>query len=587
MGRDYRIKYINRIFMLIFLIICSNELYGQIIHESENTLTESNEIDDEVFEKLGSKMNMNEFLNDENIYSQFITNAKYQAIIKHISETGEIQDLLELQSISGLSYSDYLNLSRIIIIEFRSTQNVKSKIQSTSRTTYTSELDDTYVGSQWGIYQQIKLTLKDGLKIGLSAENDIGEKLSLKGFDHSSFYINKKWNSNEFNIGEFQVNQAFGILVGQGFNSSFGTGGINNFAQHKWNGNASQTEVNTFNGLYYRKRIKTGTFSIGLSNKKVDLGNSTGYHRTLNELNKKNKVEESVIIVGVEQNSRSFFSNYLLTYNSNTDEFGTSIGVQKYYRKTVSFIELAQYNKKFAYTLGIMLLIYNNIQVNISHSFYQNNYTTPWKNNISQGFDENDGLGLVMNLSLPIWQRVNLNYTYKVNKKNETIENKFNEETKASHNVRLDKKLSNNYSCNAVLIFQNDIENRINLRSKFSFKINNQESIQQEYNTYISLLNSDINTALSYAIKYKFKIIDIGLSIGSINIKASTPIYYNIDNLSVGRQSIAIYRSGIVQSLGVQVKVLKKLRFSVYYQNVLNSIDATNIFKLNTSLKYQ
>lgn len=588
MGQDFALTFfIKLILLLIFLLVSIENSYGQSIHESENILTESKEIEEEIIQKINSKMSIDEFINDEDIHLNFISKVQVDELKNHIKETGNLLDLLELESIEGFTFTDYLRLSSIITIELNPIKNTKNKIQSTSKSIYTSKIDDSYEGGHWGLYQQVKIGLKNDLKIGFALENDVGEKYDGLQFDHFSYFVNKTWKNNEINIGEYQIYQGFGLLIGQGFSSSFGSGGINNFVQQKWLGNASQTEINLFNGLYYRKYFKKHIYSIGISKGKTDVGTNTGYHRTINEISNKNKIEEKVILLGFEQKQRLYFSKCLFVFDAIDKKHGISIGIQKYYRNTISFLEFAQFDSRYAYTAGIMLQFYNTLQVNISNSYFQTKYSTPWQSNSSQGFSESDGKGLTLNISFPIKHLMTINYTYKSSKKIEINELEYGEKLKLSHTLRIDKRINKNISNSGILIFQGNTLEEKNIRSKFSLKLNSSETIQQEYQFYANFSSSNLTNALSYTIKIKFKQCSIGGSVASINTNSKSPIYYNIDNVSVGRQTIGVFHSGIVQSFGVQSKLFRKIKFSIFYQNVINSIDGTSMFKINTSLKYQ
>lgn len=264
----------------------SAQIYQSV---DEELTTETDEENEELRQKLSSKISFLEFINDNSIYSLFITKEQHQKLLEHIESTGNLKSLLELQSTGFFTYREYVNLQQIIEIQDEEIISSKNEVKITSRGSYMSNLTDKYIGGHWGNYQQVKLSLINNTKIGLSREVDIGEDYNILFPDHEAYFVYKKWKNNELSIGNYQVFQGFGLLIGQGFSASFGNGGISNSAQQRWIPNANQTEINTFHGMFYRKHIKYRTFSIGLSTQNIDNGTPTGLHRTSTEINKKNK----------------------------------------------------------------------------------------------------------------------------------------------------------------------------------------------------------------------------------------------------------------------------------------------------------
>lgn len=558
----------------------NSKSYAQIYHSIDEELTtESDEAIEEIRQKISSKISFNEFINDNNIYGFFITEEQHQKLLEHIEYTGHLKSLLELQSIGLFTYREFENLQQIIEIKDEESITTRDAVKITCRGTNTSIKTDQYIGGQWGNYQQIKINLQKNYKIGFSREVDIGEDNNILFPDHEAFFVNKKWKKNEITLGDYQVFHGLGLLIGQGFSASFGNGGISNSIQHSWTPNANQTEINTFRGFYFRKGLKQSSCSIGVSMQNIDIGTPTGLHRSASELNKKNKSKEEILIWAYEHNKRSFQNKTIVIYNRINDNAGISNSIQAYYRNCVFFSEIAYLNTRIASSIGMMILISKDIPLSFAYTNFENDYSSPWKSYTNQGFSKNDGTGINFNIHLPIYRRIQLDYSYRYNTKTD-VENDFNKLNKYYHATRIEYIINRYIQLSNVNIAQYDNDFGASIRSKISIKLNSNERVKQQYQFYLNKNANKISNAIAYHISYRNKNIQAIYSLALFNIKPNSAIYFQVDNILISKQNIGIYDTGSLQCFGLQYKINRKLNFGVFIQHHKNNTDIEKSSKL-------
>lgn len=574
---------------VIGMVICmfNNKSYAQITQSIDEELTtESDEVNEEIRQKFTSKISFIEFINDNSIYSLFISEEQHQKLLEHIENTGNLKSLLELQSTGFFTYREYVILQQFIEIQDEEITSTKNAIKITSRGNYTSIKTDQHIGGQWGNYQQIKINLQNNYKIGLAREVDIGEDNNILFPDHEALFINKKWRKNEISIGDYQVFHGLGLLIGQGFSASFGNGGISNSIQHRWTPNANQTEINTFRGIFVRKGFKHNTFSLGLSIQNKDLGTPTGLHRTTSEIDKKNKNKEGILIWAYEYNSRSFQNKTLVIYDRIGSNSGISNSIQAYYRNCVFFSEIANFNSKIASSVGMMIMISKDIPISLAYTNFENEYASPWKSYTNQGFSINDGAGININIHLPIYKRIQLDYSYRYNTKTDLDKDYF-KSSKYYHAIRFEYFVNKNIQFSNVNIAQYDNDLNANIRSKISIKLNSNERFKQLYQFYLNSNSADISNAIAYHIVYRNKNIQAIYSIALFNIKPSLAIYFQIDNILISKQNVGIYDTGRLQCFGLQYKLNRRFNLGMFIQHSNNTTDLEKSSKLLYTLNFK
>lgn len=568
--------------------------------EQDEILSENSEVNEELNIKRRSKMNIEDFLADEELSALYLNKNQKQAITKHIENTGKIIDLLELQTIVPISYNDYLRLKSILKIEENGYTGSKSSIRFLERSGYQSKKPENSVGSQWSNYQQLKITTKRNIYIGLAREYDVGEnssdKLYAKNYDHYAYFLQKKWKYSEIALGNYQVYQGFGLLIGQGFSGSFGGGGINNIIQQRWNPQANQSEINISQGLYYRQFLKYCTINIGINHQKVDEGTATGYHRTASEKNRKDMRTESSFLLGMEQHSRTLHQSLLFIKDKYVPGLALSYSPQYYYRNYTVFGEFAMNSTGQAFCLGISTLLGKDVQISLSNTRFSKNYESKWAAPSTQGFNVNDGLGYVIHLMFPYKRKWLLNVSHRFNTITGTPPHNLGKKIENTESLRIDRAFNKELKIAGIFILQNkntdgnDAENSFQESNTFRCRITLKKNIQAESSQEIQYYHASVEKNTSNGIAYQFihkrRYYKIIYSIGVFDINKGSTIYYSSDNVIISRATSALYNSGTVHHLGISAKPWRKINCSIQLSNTSNSLDRTSTYKLLTSIKY-
>lgn len=588
---------------IIFLI--STSTYAQIDLEFEQQVENEeillSNIDqyEEIITKYKNKISLDEFIQDTEFNSIFLSETQIKAIEKHIANTGRIKDLLEFQTIEGLDVNTYFLLLKFIKINEELEIKNKRAIKAQTRTSYQSEIENNSVGSHWGNYQQLKFNINNVYSVGFSREFDVGENNSkntiLNKYDHHAFYLYRKTKSNELVLGNFQLFIGLGLLVGQGFNASTGNAGIQNVIQNRWNPNANQTEYNYFQGMYISKKLKKHSINIAYSSQRIDAKNTFGSHNTQTEIEQKDKVLERLMILGFEQSNRKFRNSVLIIPNIGMKQYSFSITSQILQGSICYFSEIAYHATSFAYTLGLTKLISKDAQISIANTKYGNDYKSPWASNTVQGFNVNDEQGIALNISFPFYKKWNVSLTHRINFssiENETIIGKSIENTEI---LRIDKLFTKQLKLSIICLYKHEntdgntnenkhVENN-EVRIRMALKHQLTDNFQQE----ISFLQNQENNIQSKGIVYntslKIRKLKFIYSLSISEIKDGVPIYASINSVINTRNSIAFFDNGTHQNLGMQFKI-KRIQFACQVHNQYNSADRIGKYAITSSIKY-
>ncbi len=598
-------SYLIKLLSVIGFITITNCCIAQIestadpILENEEIINENSENNEEITIKYKNRVYLTELLNDVELSALYLTKRQIETIKNHIQQTGKVLDLLELQTIANINYNTYTQLSKLIKFEDEYYQISKDKIKFYSRYTYQSKEIENAVGSNWGNYQQLKLNLGYRFTITMAREYDVGENSSkniVNKYDHYTYNIHYKSSRFDLGIGNFQVFQGFGLLLGQGFSGGFGSGGINNIIQHRWVGVANQSEYNTSKGIYYLQQLKNLHINIGVNAQKVDEGNTFGSHRTPSELAKKDKLNERSVIIGIEKNARTNHHSLLLIQDVIDKKTSFSYSTQFYYRNLTAFSEIALNQTGNAYTLGLALMLSKDVQISLSNTNYLNSYTSKWAASTVQGFNVNNGNGYVINVSFPYKRRWNINITHRINFKTENNTDNIGKSIENTDLLRVDRIFSKQLKLTGIYLYKNENtdgantekvftdteEQRVRIGVKQSFN----EYLNQELYFYRNSINKINSLAILYQLEYKQKKWKLLYSIGVFDVNNGPPIYASTNNVILSRSTVAVYDNGVVQNIGWQWRYQKKFHFAIQYTNAYNSIRRENNYKVLSSIKY-
>lgn len=252
-----------------------------------------------------------------------------QKLLDYIKSYGPAYSIFELQTIDGFTRNILQNIQPFIYfgeIE-EETKTLKEELKYGNHQLllrglgylqeskgYKTNADGNilFEGNRFRYYTRYSFKARDKLSFGLTAEKDPGEaffKSSNKhGFDYYSGHLSFKVNNSVENItvGDFIVRAGQGLVIWQGYTSgkSENVLGIAKTGQGV-RGYTSVDENFYFRGTTGTLKIGDGKLSLFYSQKRMD-GNivspdsdetyfsslqSSGYHRTQNEIEDKNSVK--------------------------------------------------------------------------------------------------------------------------------------------------------------------------------------------------------------------------------------------------------------------------------------------------------
>lgn len=233
-----------------------------------------------------------------------------------------------------------------------------------------------------------------------------------------------------------------------------------------------------------------------------------------------------------------------------------------------------------------MILISKDIPLSIAYTKFENGYSTPWKSYTNQGFSKNDGAGININIHLPIYKRIQLDYSYRFN----TITD-FNEDyvksNKFYHALRIEYFFNKNIQLSSVNIAQYENDLSSSFRSKINIKLNTNDRIKQQFQFYLNRNAVDISNAIAYHIVYRNKKIQTIYSLALFNIKSNSAIYFQVDNILIAKQNIGIYDSGRFQCFGLQYKLNRRINIGMFIQHFRNNTDHEESSKLLYTLNFK
>jgi len=188
-----------------------------------------------------------------------------------------------------------------------------------------------YRGSPNKIYGRFRTSHKNDFSLGFTFEKDAGEKFEFdrnqKGFDFYSYHLllENKFGFYKIMLGDFQLQVGQGLVFGAGFTTGKGAETVNAVKRNSLGLRpySSVLESGYFKGVGLTKSVNDYKITVFYSNIKQDgnikLNNNTlldptnleeeefvnsiqntGFHRTANELEIKDKVNEQSIGASVE-----------------------------------------------------------------------------------------------------------------------------------------------------------------------------------------------------------------------------------------------------------------------------------------------
>ena len=341
-------------FILIFLLIVSShalraqdavstteqiiaDIFEKLTAESEETIDYESFYDDLMF-CAENPINLNQTNREELEKLQFLSEIQIENILSYVYDNGELKTIYELQLIEGLDMTDIRRIlpfvrlgeaddSRVKLywnelikkgkneLMFRLDKGVETKegyqFLPNEDVNSPSVNPTQYLGNE--LYSSVKYRFhyKDRIQVGFTGEKDAGEQFwgnENKGYDFYSFHaqLNKFGKFKTIVLGDFRANFGQGLVLHPEFGMGKSSYVLNVTPRSSGLKKYSSTdEYNYFRGGGVTLKLGKYEVSAFYSNKMID-GDTvngsfssiikTGYHRTLDELSKKQTVNQ--IIVG-------------------------------------------------------------------------------------------------------------------------------------------------------------------------------------------------------------------------------------------------------------------------------------------------
>lgn len=571
-------KYIT---ILLFIPLLNyaqeNEPIQTLRDEIESDISE---IQEEFDWLINDKISLIEFLNNEELHSIYISQKQYNTLYEYYQMNGEFIDLLELQSIDGFTESDYFKLIKIIKTKSARELKIKSKLVMKSSITYKSNIEDNYLGNHAGMQQRINFQISKRMKIGIARENDVGESYynynKYEAFDHHSMFINYKRKHMEYIIGNYEIFYGQGLLIGQGFNASTVSEASNVSSLGSiYRGIANNNEYNRFRGIAALLSANKWYVNIALSGIKIDESYTGGYHRTQNELNKKRKRLNEVSIIEIARNTNRRQQSILVTINESAASI--SIYHQIYFSNNkIINTELAYNEGKYAYFIGIMLLLGKNNSISLSQTYFENTYGSLYMSNKVMGISRNDqsGYRVAYNQNLKKQYQLELLSIFK-KKRNINDKKDFGQfNNRYEIIIKKSNRSGNAFAINYTFIDKsekldesNNIKlNEINQRIKAKYTIVLDPSLSIKIQLSASKVIHNYSWANSIQLKFKTKNIQISNTVCNYKANTTNILYFHESSIN-GNVMSSLNSNGLLNDFSVLVNTKMGLKLLVSYQN--------------------
>lgn len=417
-----------------------------------------------IFEELSylaeHPMNLNK-VTYEDLKKLYILNAiQINEILAHREKFGDFIAIHELQSIPSLSLADIKHIRPFITVGNNRIYKVslKEMVKASDHTIYTKwrqvletqrgYTDDAsensrYLGNPSRLYGRYQMRYANKLKFGVSMEKDEGEPIftnEQKGFDFYSAHFHLREINDRVQdlvVGDFTVSLGQGLIL----HNDFGGGKSAYVMAIKKGGRTlksytSLNETNFYRGvgltLQMSDRVNMTVFG---SRKNIDANQSlvvnsdgfefftsilnNGLHRSINERNKINTVNEMAVGGKIGYANRGFKLNYNLLYSKFDQQFerrnnlnnqfrfrgdklvNQSVDYTYRYRNLNFFGEAAMSdNDAIAHLHGVLIGLDRMADLSILYRNYAKDYQSLFSNSFGETTGTNNENGLYIGLKL-------------------------------------------------------------------------------------------------------------------------------------------------------------------------------------------
>ncbi len=304
-------------------------------------------------------INLNRTNAEELRQLELINEIQIQRLLKHIEENGDLLALEELQSIKGFDLQSIHMLRPFCSVsdaEKYSKPNLHTVLHEGESnlllrsTRLIEQKKGPFLGNPWGLYSRYRFQYYKRLSLGITAEKDPGEEFfkgsQKKGFDFYSahLFIQDFKGIKQLAVGDYQAQFGQGLTFwpGLAFSGGLGVSSLKRAARNLVPYTSAQ-EDQFLRGIgitMEKGKIETTVF---LSRKKIggtlvidEISGiqkisslyTNGLHRTINELEKKERTREELLGFHSSYRSRRFELGF--TAVGRRLEFEQSIKEQPY-----------------------------------------------------------------------------------------------------------------------------------------------------------------------------------------------------------------------------------------------------------------
>jgi len=365
-------------FIVIFILFVSSrntfaqtdstEILNDKIFQYLEDITENKE-DSQLYELfdelLSNPIDLNTATVDELSVLPFLSTLNAKRIVKFIKHKKGIKNFDELNQIKNIDPDLLLLIKPFVRISPSKILKTKKRAYLNLRTRIIEDIQNSsnkFLGNKIKSYQRIKSSYNK-FRFGMLTEKDAGEN-SFADFYSGFVQYKSKGNIKNIIAGDYVFEFGQGLAIWSPYAFSKGSDATSSVSKRARNfvAYSSSDENNYFRGVASTFNLGTIDFSAFYSNNKIDASLSgvdsisnlyvSGYHRTENELEKKDNIVLTTFGISSKIRLTDFFDLSFLHYKSN---FSLPFWLKNHF---------ALYGSDFSFTSAAYNLYYKNISLN-------------------------------------------------------------------------------------------------------------------------------------------------------------------------------------------------------------------------------
>jgi hypothetical protein len=335
-------------FGLVFQIIAQNqpeidlEDFAEGLFEIQDEDVSYEDIYESLLIYFTNPINLNKTTQEELASLYILSPYQLGNFFDHVQKNGNLISIHELQSIEGFDLPTIRSLLPFVTVDERlDSRTLWQRIREEpnnyvllryNRTLeqqegYRSREGSRYLGDPNTLYGRYRISRSHDFSFGFTFEKDAGESFAwnegTKGFDYYSFHLalQDKGIFKTVNLGDYQIQFGQGLVFGAGFGSGKGAETVNTVKRNSTGVRpyASVLESGFFRGVASTVELGKTEITAFYSNLNQDASlqndttysdfeefvnsiQSTGFHRTENEILAKNQINEQSFGGAVQYN---------------------------------------------------------------------------------------------------------------------------------------------------------------------------------------------------------------------------------------------------------------------------------------------